>query len=99
MEFARANNWRFITSVKPETWSKPFNSPNWRLPLWGDGAPIRATLFSPRDLRPWSTSSFAGSLGWGKDRRRLLRNGSDRRSRLVRPKALQNPRETAPDFA
>src|SRR5260370_30361269 len=99
MEFTRANNWRFITSVKPETWPKPFTSPNWRLPLWGDGAPIRATLFSPRDLRAWSTNSFAGSRGWRKERRRLLRNGPNVRRRLRRQRPLQFSGESVKGFA
>src|SRR5260370_4803328 len=99
MEFTRANNWRFIMSVKPETWSKPFNSPNWRLPLWGDGAPIRATLFSPRDLRAWSTSSVVGPRGWRKERRCLLRNGPHVRRRLRRQRPLQFFGESVKGFA
>src|SRR5260370_12133862 len=89
MAFTHANNWRFITNVTPDTWSKLLNSPNWRLRLWGDGAPIRATLSSPRDLRAWSTSSFAGSRGWRKERRRLLRSGPNVHRRLRRQRPLQ----------
>src|SRR5260370_31731421 len=99
MAFTRASNWRFIKNVTPETWSKLVNLPNWRLPLWGDGAPILAILFSPRDLRAWSTSSCAGSHGWRKERRRLLRNGPNVRRRLRRQRPLQLFGESVKGFA
>src|SRR5216683_2089750 len=99
MAFTRASNWRFITNVTPGTWPKLLNSPNWRLPLWGEGAPIRAILFSPRDLHAWSTSSCAASRGWRKERRRLLRNGPNVRRRLRRQRPIQFFGESVKGFA
>src|SRR5437879_7901335 len=89
MAFTRANNWRFITSVTPKMCPKPLTLRNWRLPLWGDDAPIRRTLFSPGDLRAWSISSCAASRGWRKKYRRLLRSGSNAPGRLRGQRPIQ----------
>src|SRR5260370_13945442 len=82
MAFTLANNLRFITNGTPKIRPKRFNLSNWRLPLWGEGAPIRGIPFSRHDLRAWSVSSCTALRGWRKNRRRLLRRSEEHTSEL-----------------